>query len=88
MSIPILGQPKVGDWMITIHLTCTCGKNFLLSGKAGTGRVCECGKAYVISPVVIPHPQGQIVALALLNEEGHLQVNIGVGRRGPATDQP
>ena len=47
--VPIIGQPKVGEFLLVAQITCTCGKTFLWSGKPTrmtehqTRVQCECG---------------------------------------------
>lgn len=50
MSIPIIGQVKVGeDWFLTMPMECPCGQHFLIAGQVGTVRPCpKCFKVYRI----------------------------------------
>jgi hypothetical protein len=50
VSIPIIGQPKVGEWFFTMLVTCSCGQSILITGQPGPSSVkaCECGKAYAL----------------------------------------
>lgn len=51
MAIPIIGQPKIGDFTLTFHITCPCGHSFLFSGKVGGHRPCGgagCDKIYLL----------------------------------------
>lgn len=54
MSVPIIGQPKIGDWSLSFVLECTCETRHLFTGKPasatkpGTILTCKCGKAYMV----------------------------------------
>lgn len=51
MPIPIIGQPDVTDYFVTIQLKCPCGAVFMLIGRPGSGRACPnelCTKAYML----------------------------------------
>lgn len=41
MTIPIVGQPEVVDYSLTVLLKCSCGTSILLVGRAGF--VFKCG---------------------------------------------
>lgn len=53
--IPIIGQPKLGDWSFTISIQCLCEKSILWLGKpgwaGGPGSIvaCGCGKMYTVT---------------------------------------
>lgn len=49
MNVPIIGQPKVVDFSLSLVVACTCGKSvMLLQGKVGAMVACGCGAVYVI----------------------------------------
>jgi hypothetical protein len=54
MNIPIIGEPKMGDWSFTLSIICTCNKVILWMGKpawaGGPGSIvgCGCGKMYTL----------------------------------------
>jgi len=61
VSIPIIGQPEVTDYYITIQLKCPCGQTFMLIGRPGSGRPCPnqlCTKAYILLRWPGPDEQG------------------------------
>lgn len=55
MAIPIIGQPTLGDWNLTVVIECACKRSVLWTGKpAWEGGpsalvVCRCGKMYSVS---------------------------------------
>lgn len=51
MNVPIIGQPQVTDWAITLQVTCTCKQTFMLIGQVGAIRQCKCGKLYCLMGV-------------------------------------
>lgn len=64
MSVPIIGNPKIGDdWMIVLPITCSCGQPFLLSGQVNATRGCpKCGKLHRLMRMPQEHPTtGQIL---------------------------
>jgi hypothetical protein len=49
MAIPIIGQPRVGEFQVTFIVECPCSKTFLFSGVPGSMRPCggpECKRIY------------------------------------------
>lgn len=61
MELPIIGQPKINDWTLSVVITCSCGQTFLWSGKPQqTTAQCHCKRLYTVmtwpEPRVIPHP--------------------------------
>jgi hypothetical protein len=69
-DIPIIGQPKVGAWFVTVNIECTCGKTVMLSGKPGVIGACPCKKAYRLN------------GMPSLTENGAIDVPLGVGQVG------
>jgi len=70
MNIPIIGQPKVSDFFLTIQIDCPCKTTFMLVGSVGAVRPCtnpQCDRVYRLSgwPVV--------------GADGELQWPLGVG---------
>jgi hypothetical protein len=61
MSIPIIGQPKVGDWSFNFVLTCPCGQASLFTWKPGAILTCTCRRMFALRvPVVTPDGQLQV----------------------------
>jgi len=61
MNIPIIGQPKVTDFFITIQIECPCKTSFMLVGAVGATRPCQnpaCDKIYQLSRWPVPGPDG------------------------------
>jgi hypothetical protein len=76
--IPILGQPKLIDWMVTLEVECPCGQVQILAGQPGSMRICrKCGDALAIGPVMVLNRTGQ--PMTVQPSEG-LQVIIGHGK--------
>jgi hypothetical protein len=76
LNVPILGQPKIGDFTFAFVLTCPCGHTFLWTGKVKEIKACpgtECKKLYMLSdwPIMLP--------------DGKLNVNLAVGFSQPAS---
>lgn len=47
MSIPIIGQPKIKDWHVTILIECTCGGHLMLVAQLGNAGPCPvCNRVY------------------------------------------
>lgn len=75
MEIPIIGQPRLNDWFLTVSLTCPCGKPVLLHGQPQNPNaitVCECRKAYMIS------------GMPKVLEDGSIHMPIASGNATPA----
>jgi hypothetical protein len=72
MSIPIIGQPKIGDWFFTVQITCSCGHSMILAGQPGTFKICPCLKAY------------RMMGMPTLNPLGEIQVPLAMGEATPA----
>lgn len=60
MAIPIIGQPRINDWFLTIQLTCPCGENLMMIGQVGTQRRCKCGKVFALMGWPTPTPEGEL----------------------------
>lgn len=59
--IPILGQPRVLDWLLVLHVSCPCGTTFLL--QPGLVRACTgCEKVYRLAGVPTIDAEGRIHA--------------------------
>ena len=58
MEIPILGQPRVVDWFITLEVRCPCGHTLLLVGQPGSMRQCaKCRKLLELGREMTTNPQ-------------------------------
>ena len=70
MSVPIIGQPKIGDWFFAFAVTCTCGHPFLVKGKPGPESTvrCKCGLLY------------RLLGMPTANELGEISVPLGSAR--------
>lgn len=63
MSIPIIGQPSVGDWFFACVITCPCPAKtpMLFAGQPGHAVACPaCQKVYQLGGMPGLTPQGQI----------------------------
>lgn len=61
-TVPIIGQPEVPDWFLTMHVKCTCGHQFMLVGQVGAMRACEgqdCRRLYKISGLPVMQANGE-----------------------------
>lgn len=66
MAIPIIGQPQVEDWFISLQVRCPCGAQFMLVGQPGSMRACEgtdgrgadCGRVYAINSLPVLQTNG------------------------------
>jgi hypothetical protein len=69
VPIPIIGQVQITDYLITLQLTCPCGRAFLLVGPVGSVRQCPgCLKLY------------RLASFPTLSATGHIQASIGMAR--------
>lgn len=48
--IPLIGQPTIVEWSVTLVVKCPCGKATLLQGKVGALAACECGNGFGLGP--------------------------------------
>lgn len=65
--IPIIGQPEITDYFVTLQVRCSCGFHLLLVGLIGAVRQCaECKKLYRLN------------GLPTLDPSGHIQAPLGV----------
>lgn len=68
----VIGQPKVGQWFITIVVLCPCGAPTLLVGQVGSRSQCPaCGKVFTLT------------GMPTVSEAGALSVPLGMGIPGP-----
>jgi len=69
MNIPIIGQPKIGDWSFSFILECPCGARHIFAGKPGTVLACPCRRQFALRG----HPvfgQDGTINIPLLMREG------------------
>jgi hypothetical protein len=86
MPYPIVGQPTITDFLVTLQVKCTCGQVFLLAGTINSMRACPgknengvpCNKLYRISMLMVQTPEGPRGAPVLLDENGNLEAGLGV----------
>lgn len=66
--IPIIGQPEIYDYFVTLAIRCSCGNHLLLVGLIGAVRQCgECKKIYRLN------------GLPSFDPQGHIQAPLGIG---------
>jgi hypothetical protein len=71
-QVPIIGQPKVGDWFFTMNIICSCGQTILLSGRPGVVVQClgaDCTRLYRLND------------LPSLTADGNIDVPLGMAYR-------
>jgi len=67
-DIPIVGQAVVADWALTLTVTCTCGRSFIVHGRVGEPCKCRgCSLVYIVNGFE-------------LTPSGDLKVRLGQGR--------
>ncbi len=69
-SVPIIGQPKAGDWFVTVNIICSCGHTVMLTGKPGVMGACECKKVYRLN------------GMPKLTADGLIDIPLGIGQVG------
>lgn len=62
MTIPIIGQPKIGeDYCVGFSVNCSCGARFFVIGQVGVERAChKCGVTYKLAG--FPSPRGDVIS--------------------------
>jgi len=66
-NVPIVGQPKIGDWYFTLVVECSCKRTVLFVGRVGSIAECPtCKKLYKLNGLpVIGEGNTIIVPLAV-----------------------
>ena len=95
-NVPIIGQPRILEYFVTILVKCPCGQVFQLVGLPGSMRACPgntdrtCNKIYRLNALPVAfHGEGgkpiQGEAPIIVNEQGnvHVSLAIGVGSNEP-----
>lgn len=79
-NIPIIGQPEVLDFTVSVLIKCPCGNHFILTGNVGSSRPCGmagCKKAYQIGTVPIDPTSNAPIVLS--GDGSRVRVNLLVG---------
>lgn len=64
-QVPIIGQPKMVDWLITFVMKCTCGHPVLVEGQAPALGIChECRTQYMIANFALNETGDMMIQLA------------------------
>lgn len=61
--VPIIGQPQVTNWFVTVQIVCPCGTALLLVGQLGCQSTCgnpRCGKVYQLNGMPSITPDGLV----------------------------
>jgi hypothetical protein len=70
-NVPVLGQPRIGNWFFTLQVFCPCNAALLLVGQLGATSVCpQCGKVYSLSGMPTMENNMISVPLAMLLGRG------------------
>lgn len=76
MAIPIIGQPVIEDFSVTVVIGCPCGRRFLLQGQLDAIKLCpnkDCDKVYRIAPIpvmILHQAPAPTVGLVLMTPDG------------------
>lgn len=90
MTIPIIGQPQVLEYFITMLVRCPCGQSFQMVGQPGSMRVCpgktDCGRIFRMDmfPAVIDgEPSAAPVAVSPDGSTFHCRLAMGFTSKEP-----
>ena len=52
-NVPIIGQPEVKAFSITVVFKCSCGGILMIQGGVGAGVACKCRNTFVVGRAML-----------------------------------